>query len=91
MAEAINLEAVLDAFASAVAEKLRSLAPATGSKIAPRLLSIEQAGEYLSRSAHSVRHLISAGKLPVVKMDNRIFLDIRDLDQVIEQSKQVAL
>ena len=79
----------IDAIAGAVAGKLR--ASAENGKIAPRLLSVEQCSEYLSRSAHSIRHLIKAGKLPVVKIDGRIFLDIRDLDRAIENSKQVAL
>jgi hypothetical protein len=82
-------EEIIDALATALAVKLRASSEST--KIAPRLLSIEQGGEYLSRSAHSVRHLIKAGKLPVVKIDGRIFLDTRDLDQTIEKSKHVAL
>jgi hypothetical protein len=79
----------IDALAAAVAGKLR--ASSENGKIGPRLLSIDRGGEYLSRSAHSIRHLIKAGKLPVVKIDGRIFLDIRDLDRIIEKSKQVAL
>jgi len=79
----------VEAIATRVAAKLRASSEST--RIAPRLLSIEQAGEFLSRSAHSVRHLIKAGKLPKVKIDGRIFLDIRDLDRIIEKSKQVAL
>jgi hypothetical protein len=79
----------VEAIATGVAAKLRASSEST--RIAPRLLSIEQAGEFLSRSAHSVRHLIKAGKLPKVKIDGRIFLDIRDLDRIIEKSKQVAL
>ena len=79
----------IEAMAGAVAGKLRGAAE--NGKIAPRLLSVDQSSEYLSRSAHSIRHLIKAGKLPVVKIDNRIFLDIRDLDRAIEKSKQVAI
>jgi Helix-turn-helix domain len=79
----------IEAIAAAVAGKLR--AASENGKITPRLLSVGQGGEYLSRSAHSIRHLIKAGKLPVVKIDGRIFLDIRDLDRAIENSKQVAL
>jgi hypothetical protein len=75
--------------AGAVAGKLRSAAE--NGKIAPRLLSVDQGSEYLSRSAHATRHLIKAGKLHVVKIDGRIFLDIRNLDRIIEKSKQVAI
>ena len=93
MQNGLNLDAFVDALAEKVADRVGArLAQANnGTTIKPRLLSIEQAGQYLSRSAHSVRHLITAGKLPVVKLDNRIFLDVRDLDRVIDESKQVAL
>ena len=91
MAEGINFDAVIDAFASAVAAKLRATVQAAGPKINPRLLTVELAGDYLSRSPHSVRHLIKDGRLPVVKIDNRIFLDIKDLDRIIDRSKQVAI
>ncbi len=56
----------------------------------PRLLTVEQAAEYLGRSAHSVRHLIRAGRLPVVRLDDRLYLDRKDLDRVIEEAKGVA-
>ncbi|MBZ5620063.1 MAG: helix-turn-helix domain-containing protein [Acidobacteriia bacterium] len=54
----------------------------------PRLLSVQRAAEYMGRSAHSIRHLCSSGKLPVVRLDGRIFLDREDLDQIITDSKQ---
>jgi hypothetical protein len=31
--------------------------------------------------------MIAAGKLPTVKSDRRVFLDIKDLDQWIDQAK----
>ena len=59
----------IEAIAGAVAGKLRT--SAENGAIAPRLLSVDQSSKYLSCSAHSVRHLIKAGKLPVVKIDRR--------------------
>ncbi len=53
-----------------------------------RLLTVERAAEYLGRSAHSVRHLCGTGKLPVVRIDGRVFLDRLDLDRVITEAKQ---
>jgi excisionase family DNA binding protein len=50
-------------------------------------LNVEEAAVYLGRTKEAVQHLIAAGKLPVVKPDRRVFLDIRDLDQWIEQCK----
>jgi hypothetical protein len=76
----------LEIFADLVAERLRpqfQLAPG----VRPRLLSVEDAAVYLGRSVHSVRHLIAAKKLPVVKMDQRLFIDLVDLDRIISESK----
>ena len=58
--------------------------------VQPRLFTVQRAAEYLGRSAHSIRHLCSTGKLPVVRIDGRVFLDRNDLDRVIEESKEVA-
>jgi excisionase family DNA binding protein len=53
-----------------------------------RLLSVEEAGEYLGRSAWAVRHLIRSGSIPEVRLDRRVFIDIRDLDALIERNKR---
>jgi excisionase family DNA binding protein len=53
-----------------------------------RLLTVKETAEYLSRSVLAVRELMYRGRLPFVKFDRRIYFDIRDLDQVIEQHKQ---
>jgi excisionase family DNA binding protein len=52
-----------------------------------RLLTMEQAGEYLGRSRESMQHLVSSGKLPTVRSDRRVFLDLKDLDEWIEANK----
>ena len=57
------------------------------SGVKPRLLSIEQGGAYVSRTEEAMRHLIQAGKIPTVRADRRIYLDIADLDRWIEQNK----
>ena len=56
-------------------------------KIAKRLYSIKEAAVYLGRSEWAVREMIWAGKLPYVKDGKRILLDIRDMDEWIEQNK----
>ena len=55
--------------------------------IRPRLLTIKQASVYLGRSIPALRELIWKGKLPFVRVDRRIHLDIKDLDLWIEQNK----
>lgn len=79
------VDTIADRVAERVGRQLSRVAPTT----APRLLTIEAAATYLSRTPPAVRHLIAAGKLPQVRIDNRIFLDVRDLDRVIEDSKRV--
>ncbi len=53
-----------------------------------RLLTLKEAAAVLGVSTASVRRLIWAGKLPAVRILRRIQIDTRDLDQLIEQSKE---
>ena len=52
-----------------------------------RLYSIKEASVYLGRSVAAVREMIWAGKLPYVRADRRIYLDIYDMDEWIERNK----
>ena len=52
-----------------------------------RPYSIKEASVYLGRSVGAVREMIWAGKLPYVRADRRIFLDIYDMDEWIERNK----
>jgi len=52
-----------------------------------RLLTVKETSVYLGRSIPAIRELIWAGKLPIVRPDRRIFLDVYDLDKWIEQNK----
>lgn len=85
-----------DQFVNAIADEVeRRLLPALagagagGVRPRPRLLTVEAAGEYLSRSAESIRALVKSGRLPAVRIDARVFLDVHDLDRIIEASKGV--
>ena len=73
--------------AEAVAQKMAHL---VGRKSERRLLDLEGAAEYLSRTIRSIRHLIDKGVIPRVIMDGRVYIDIRDLDRIIDQSKERA-
>jgi len=87
-----SIDGLIEVLAQRVAFKVTSELDHTerGSAIQPRLLTIPQAGEYLSRSPAAVRHLINVGKLPAVRIDGRVFLDIRDLERAVEECKQFA-
>ena len=52
-----------------------------------RLYSIKEVGTFLGRSTWSVREMLWAGKLPYIKDGKRIFVDVLDIEQWIEQSK----
>jgi hypothetical protein len=89
MSTAANFADVLiEAIVNGVVKRLAGVQSPSSS---PRLLTVESAAQYLSRTVNGVRHLINEGKIPVVKLDARVFLDVRDLDRVIEESKETAI
>jgi len=56
-----------------------------------RLYNLKEAARYLGRSDWSMRELIWAGKIPVVRGDGdrKIFLDIKDLDEYVQRNKSI--
>ena len=53
-----------------------------------RLLSPEQAATYLGlRSRFAVYRLVSAGQLPALRLANKLRVDLRDLELLIEKAK----
>jgi hypothetical protein len=54
-----------------------------------RLYSIAEASAYLGRTVGAMREIIWAGKIPIVRCDRRIYLDVRDIERFIEQNKVV--
>lgn len=52
-----------------------------------RLMDVAECASYLGRSEGAVRGLIWKGRLPVVKLDGRVQIDKKDLDDLIEKSK----
>jgi excisionase family DNA binding protein len=89
---ALNIDALIDELAERVAAKLRA-EPAqagNGGAIRPRLLTVEQGASYLGRTKSAMQHLISAGRIPVVREGGRVFLDIRKLDIWIDENSSEA-
>jgi hypothetical protein len=60
----------------------------TGNK---RLYNLKEASTYLGRSVWSVRELIWAGKIPLVRDRRRIFIDILDLEKFVEENKSTYI
>jgi len=57
----------------------------------PRLLSYEAASSYLSLSYWTVRHMVVEGYIPHIKSGKRVLIDVQDLDEWIEKSKEVGV
>ena len=94
MAEpALTLETLIDALAERVAARVRAEIGAGGlsATLGPRLLTVEQAASYLGRSKEALEHMVASAKIPTVRMDRRVFIDVRDLDILIDDSKVTGL
>jgi excisionase family DNA binding protein len=92
MLPTFDMEPLVEALAERVASKLAGRLGSPGAAgVQPRLLTVEQAAAYLSRSKDAVQHLVASGKLATVRGDRRVFLDVRDLDAWIEQNKQAGI
>lgn len=89
MNNGFNFDGFIDALAERVAQKLRGQLDQDGvtSTVRPRLLTVEQAAVYLGRTEEGVRHLIASGRLAAVRLDRRVFIDVKDLDRLIQESK----
>jgi excisionase family DNA binding protein len=82
-------EQFLDALADKIATRLAARLPATGNAASKqRLLTVDMAAKYLGRSKGAVQALIHDRRLPIVRLDRRVFLDIRDLDSMIDSAKE---
>jgi len=53
-----------------------------------RLLTIKETAALLNTSTGTIRRLVSAGKVPVVRLSRRVLLDTGDLDILISASKE---
>jgi excisionase family DNA binding protein len=61
--------------------------------VSKRLYTLKEAAEYLGRSEWSMRELIWAGRIPVVRREGgrKIFLDVEDLNNFINENKSICL
>jgi excisionase family DNA binding protein len=56
-------------------------------RLEPRLLTAEQAGDYIGRSHQAVRHLIFQRDIPTVRTGRCVRIDRKELDRWIENHK----
>lgn len=57
-------------------------------EVRPRLLTVEQAAVYIGHTKERIQHMIASCKLPAVRSDRRVFIDMRDLGAWIEENKR---
>lgn len=76
---------------SAAAQPRLVVSVKRAAELPARLLRLKDAARYLSVSTWTLRRLVQAGDLPVLKLGDGApwLLDVRDLDRWIETSKQV--
>lgn len=72
---------MIEAIAEAVALKLERMNGAS-----QRLMEIEDAARYLGMTAPALRQKAAAGAIPVVRIDNKLRFDRRELDRLIDQA-----
>jgi excisionase family DNA binding protein len=79
---------ILEQFAGLVASKLATeLQKNQSAAVSQRLLTVDQAAVYIGRTKEAVQYLIATNKLPVVRSDRRVFLDLHDLEEWILEHK----
>ena len=88
MIPGLNIDALLDALADKVAQRLREDSAGSVTAVRPRLLTVDQAAVYIGRSKDAVQHMVSSGKVPTIRADRRVFIDVEDLDRWIREHKQ---
>jgi hypothetical protein len=84
----LDIDTLLDSLAEKVAARLENrLSGGSPGTVDRRLLTVEQAADYIGRTVPAVRALIVAQAFPSVQTDRRVVLDVRDLDTWINQHK----
>jgi excisionase family DNA binding protein len=92
MDNGFNFDSIIQAFAKRMAAQVRAeLADDSSSVLRPRLLTVAQAATYMGRTEEAMQHMVANGKIPTVRVDRRVFIDVRDLERLIENSKTGAV
>lgn len=61
----------------------------TEQRIVPKILTLQEAADYLKIGIWGMRRLVWEGQLPVVRIRRKMMFDKGDLDRFIEQQKVV--
>ena len=85
-----SIDALIDALAERISAKIEEK-KGNWKTFRKRLLTTDEAAEYLGRTREAMQHLVSSGKMPTVRSDRRVFFDIHDLESWIERNKEQGL
>ena len=91
MDNGFNLNTLLESLSEFLADKVVAKLDGRGTARGARLLTVDQAAVYLGRTKEAVQHMVASGKLPTVRSDRRVFVDVGDLDQWIAENKRKGL
>ena len=81
------LDPIIDMFIERVADSVYERLSGKGEaapRIAPALLTVDEAAQYLARSRDAMDHLIRADRLKVVRDGRRVFIRRCDADAFID-------
>lgn len=89
MADGFNIDALVRSLIKATVTETVAVLARDGAAmpVKRRLLSIEEAAVYMGRTEEAMQHLIASGKIRTVRIDRRVFVDLKDLDKLIEDYK----
>jgi len=82
-----DFDPLIDAIADRVAIKVLERLPTPPAGDGALLLTVGQAAIKLGRTVPAVEHLIRERRLPVVRFDRRVMLDVRDIVALVNTSK----
>lgn len=88
MEGSISFDQVISAIAKRLAAELSPSGRVLNTDPSRRLLTLEQAATYMGRTEEAMQHMVSSGKVPTVRLDRRVFIDVRDLDDLINVHKR---
>ncbi len=77
----------IDAIADAVARRLEGKLDQQRGP-ARRLMTVDEAGDYLGYTPAAVRHMVAKGQLPCVHVGRSVRFDVKDLDRWIDENKR---
>jgi excisionase family DNA binding protein len=93
MDNGFNLNVLLESLSELLSDRVVSKLTGRGGAVAraTRLLTVEQTAIYLGIAQETIQHMIAKGKLPTVRSERHVLIDVDDLDRWIVDNKRKEL